>query len=408
VIEAEYEVPYLAHACMEPMNCTAHVTADRCEIWAPTQGQHRSLNLAMRLTGLPQEKISIHTTLLGGGFGRRSETDYVEQAIRASMALKRPVKVIWSREEDMRNDYYRPAFFARMQAGLDADGKLRAWRHLDVGPSIFMPAGRPSVITSTAEDFPRVLGVKKRTEETGVDFYALGGALDTPYEAPHTRVEYVIEKFPIPVGIWRSVPSSQNAFFVESFIDEAAHAAGADPYQFRRGLLQKHQRHRAVLDLVAEKAGWETTLPAGRYRGISLHSSFGAVVGQVVELSMVDKRIRLHRLVIAMDCGTVVNPDQVAAQMEGGLVYGLTAAMWGEITMDKGRIVQSNFHDYPMLRLAQLPAVETYFVETSEPPAGVGEPSVPQIAPALTNAIFAASGERARSLPLTRLGYSLV
>jgi CO/xanthine dehydrogenase Mo-binding subunit len=392
---------------MEPMNCTAHVTADGCDIWAPTQAQQRSQNLAARLTGLPKDKVRVHTTLLGGGFGRRSETDYVEQAVRASMALKRPVKVIWSREEDMRNDYYRPAFFARLEAGLDDQGQLVAWKHLDVGPSIFKPSGRPSVLYTAVEDSRYSQAVVKKIKETGVDTNALSGAMDTPYEVPNTRVEYVLEPIPVPIGVWRSVGSSQNAFFKESFLDEVAHAAGQDPYRFRRALLQKDQRHRAVLELVAQKADWERPLPAGRFRGLALHLSYGSIVGQVVELSLEAKRIRLHRVVCAIDCGIVVNPDQVAAQMESGIAYGLTAAMWGEITLDSGRIVQSNFHDYPMLRLAQLPPIETYFVKNEEPPGGVGEPGTPPIAPALTNALFAATGARVRTLPLARHGYSL-
>jgi len=381
-IEAVYEVPFLDHAPMEPMNCTAYVREDGCEIWAPTQAQTRAQNVAAKITGLPPEAIKIHTTLLGGGFGRRLEADYVADAVEISKAIGAPVKVIWSREEDMRQGFYRPATYNLLHAGLDEQGTLVAWTHRIVGPSI-MSRRLPEAI------------------KNGIDPSSVEGAANLPYSVPHLHVDYVMKDPGVPVGAWRSVGSSQNAFITESFLDEVAAAAGKDPYEFRRQLLSKAPRHKAVLELAAAKAGWGQPLPEGRYCGIAVHESFGSFVAQVAEVSVTeDGHVRVHRVVCAVDCGRVVNPDTVEAQMQSGIVYGLTAALKGEITIENGRVKQSNFHDYEMLRMEEMPTIEVYILPSPEAPGGVGEPGVPPIAPAVVNAIFAATGKRIRKLPI--------
>jgi len=381
-LEAIYEVPFLAHATMEPMNCTAHVRKDGCDVWVPTQGQTGAQQTAMKITGLPEESVKIHTTLLGGGFGRRFEQDFVADAVEISKLVGAPVKVIWSREDDMQHDFYRPATYNRLSAGLDPQGLPIAWTHRIVGPSIM------------SRSFP------DRVKD-GIDPSSVEGAANIPYNIPNLHVEYVMKDTGIPVGFWRSVGSSQNAFITECFLDELAAAAGKDPYEFRRQLLDKAPRHKAVLELAATKAGWGQPLPEGRHRGIAVHFSFGSYVAEVAEVSVdKDGNVRVHRVVCAVDCGRVVNPDTVEAQMQSGIVYGLTAALKGEITIENGRVKQSNFHDYEMLRMEEMPVIEVYILPSTEAPGGVGEPGTPPIAPAVVNAIFAATGKRIRKLPI--------
>ena len=384
-IEAIYEVPYLAHAAMEPMNATAHVTADECRIWAPTQDPQVAQQVAAEITGLPLEKVSVEVTFLGGGFGRRAEQDFLRDAVEASKQVGAPVQVTWTREETTRQDFFRPATWNRFTASLGEDGLPMAWKHRIVGPSIM----------------ERFFG---QAPPNGLDFASVEGASNLPYHVPNIHVDYVKENIGVPVGWWRSVGSSQNAFVTESFIDELAHAAGADPFEYRRQLLEAHPRHRAVLELAAEKAGWGTPLPEGRARGIALAESFGSYVAEVAEVSVESNGVRVHRVVCAVDCGRTVNPDTIAAQMEGGIVYGLTAALWGEISIDRGQAVQVNFDEYRPLRMREMPAVEVHIVESAEPPGGVGEPGVPPIAPAVTNALFALTGTRIRRLPVDGVG----
>src|SRR5437899_1642120 len=347
-VEAVYELPFLAHATMEPMNCTAHVRADGVDIWAPTQFQTGAQGMGAGIGGVPPEKVKVHTTYLGGGFGRRFELDFIQEALETSKATGAPVKVIWSREDDIRNAQYRPACYHRMQAGLDATGQPVAWTHRIVAPSIM------------ARVFPD-------TVKNGLDGEAGEGGVDMPYTVSNVHVDYSLTDTGIPVGFWRSVNNSYNAFVVESFIDELANAAKQDPYEYRRDLLGKAPRHLRALNLAASKAGWGTPLPTGRSRGIAVYKSFDSYVAEVAEVSVAsDGAPRVHRVVCAVDCGPVVNPDIVEAQMQSAIVYGLTAALWGEITIDKGRVQQSNFHDYRMLRLAEMPVVEVHIVPSTD------------------------------------------
>lgn len=380
-IEAVYEVPYLAHACMEPMNCTAQVKKDSCELWVPTQNQTAAQFVASQITGLPLEKVKVNTTFLGGGFGRRGEQDFVAEAVQLAMATGTPVKLIWTREDDMHHDYYRPATLNRFSAALDKDDKPVAWRHEIAGGSIF------------SRVFPKSI-------KNGIDNTSVEGAANLPYAIPNLQVTWAMENGAVPVGFWRSVGSSQNAYVTECFLDELAAAAGKDPYEFRRVLLTKHPRHLGVLELAAQKAGWGSSLPAGRTRGIAVAEAFGSYCAQVAEVSLESNQVRVHRVVCAIDCGMVVNPDTVVAQMESGIVYGLTAALKGEITLKDGRVEQGNFNDYPLLRFDEMPEIEVHIVKSSEHPGGVGEPGTPPIAPAVANAVFAATGKPVRKLPI--------
>ena len=380
-IEAVYEASYAAHACMEPMNCTALVKKDSCELWVPTQAQTGAQFVAMQITGLPAEKVKVNTTFLGGGFGRRAEQDFVAEAVQLAMAMGAPVKLIWTREDDMRHDYYRPATLNRLSAALDKDGLPLAWRHEIAGPSIM------------ARVFPGAI-------KNGIDNTSVEGAANLPYAIPNLHVSWVMENGSVPVGFWRSVGSSQNAYITECFLDELAAAAGKDPYEYRRALLIKHPRHLGVLELAAQKAGWGTPLSAGRSRGIAVAEAFGSFCAQVAEVSVEQGQVRVHRVVCAIDCGQVVNPDTVVAQMESGIVYGLTAALKGEITVKNGRVEQGNFNDYPLLRFDEMPEIEVHIVASREHPGGVGEPGTPPIAPAVANAVFAATGKPVRKLPI--------
>ncbi len=370
---------------MEPMNCTAHVRADgTCDVWGPTQNQTRAQEVAAEAAGVPKEKVRIHTTLLGGGFGRRLESDFVAEAVRISKAVNAPVKVIWSREDDTKHGFYRPATYNRFAAGLDAQNKPIAWTHHIVAPPILLKFG---------------------PLQNGIDRTLIDGAAGVPYAFPNVFVDQVAADLPaIPLGFWRSVGASQNAFVVESFMDELAVAAGRDPYEFRRELLQAKPRHLRTLELAATKAGWGTPLPAGHARGIAIAEWEPTTCAEVAEVSVApDGTVRVHRVVCAVDCGPVVNPDTLEAQMQGGVVFGLSAALYGEITIENGRVKQGNFTDYPVLRIPEMPVVEVYTVPSTDTLGGIGEPSVPPTAPAVCNAIFAATGKRIRSLPIGKV-----
>ncbi|MEO7508723.1 MAG: molybdopterin cofactor-binding domain-containing protein, partial [Pyrinomonadaceae bacterium] len=362
-----------------PMNFTADVRADGCDIWGGTQSQTWALGAAMRITGLPAEKINVHTTLLGGGFGRRAEVDFVVEAIQASKAVGAPVKVVWTREDDIQHDFYRPGSYNKFTGGLDASGKLVAWLHRTSSASIFAAHGFGN---------------------PPVDDAAVEGAKDLPYLIPNLRVEWGHVEPGIPVGFWRSVGHSHTAFTTECFLDEMAHAAGHDPYALRMAMLPEG-RHRRVLELAATKAGWGKPLIEGHFRGIAQQESFNSFVAQVAEVSVADDgTVRVHKIVCAIDCGPTVNPDTIEAQMQSCIAYGLTAAFKGEITFDRGRVVQRNFHDYQILRMNEMPAVEVYIVPSTDAQGGVGEPGTPPVAPAVCNAIFAATGKRIRQLPI--------
>jgi len=380
-IGAEYEVPYLAHACMEPMNCTARVTKNECDVWVPTQGQTGAQMTASRLTGLPPENVRVHTTFLGGGFGRRGEQDFVAEAVELARQTGVPVKVVWTREDDMQHDFYRPATLNQMSAAVDGEGTLVAWQHVMSGASIFARV-RPNAL------------------KNGIDRTSVEGAANVPYAIPNVQVTWAMENGIVPVGFWRSVGSSQNAFVTECFLDEVAKAAGKDPFEYRRALLALQPRHLGVLELAAQKAGWGSPLPAGRARGIAVAEAFGSYCAQVAEVSIEQGKVRVHRVVCAIDCGIVINPDTVTAQMESGIVYGLTAALYGEITIRNGRVQQSNFHDYPLLRIDEMPSIEVHIVKNIESPGGVGEPGTPPIAPAVANAVHALTGKPVRRLPI--------
>ena len=385
-ITAEYDVPYLAHAMMEPLNCVVDLRADSCEIWTGTQFETVDRANAAHVAGLDPEKVQIHTTLLGGGFGRRANpvSDFVVEAVHVAKVAKAPVKVIWTREDDIRGGWYRPMWHDRFAAGLDASGNPVAWTHTIVGQSIMM--GTPFAAFTIKE---------------GVDSTSVEGAADILYGLPNLQVDLHSPTIGVPVQWWRSVGHSHTGFSVEAFLDEVAHAGGKDPYELRRVLLANQPRMLAVLDLAAKKANWGSKLPPGVGRGIATHFSFDSYVAQVIEASVgKGGEVRVHRVVCAVDCGLVINPDTVKAQMEGGIVYGLTAALKTEITLKDGRVEQGNFNDYPMLRMFESPEIEVYIVPSTEHPTGVGEPGVPPAAPALANAIFAATGKRVRRLPI--------
>jgi isoquinoline 1-oxidoreductase beta subunit len=383
IIERVFEAPFLAHACMEPMNCTADVQKDRCDVWAPTQSQTATQQTAMTATGLPEAKVFVHTTYLGGGFGRRGEADFVLDAVETSKAVGAPVKVIWTREDDMKHDYYRPVTYVRMWGALDGSGAAVAWKQRLVQSSLLNRLNPGSLA-----------GMK------GVDAVSVDGASNLPYGIPNLRVEYTEADPGVPFGFWRSVGASVNGYVTEAFIDEMATTAGKDPYQFRRALLEKKPRHLGVLDLVAEKAGWTTPPPQGRFRGIGVHDCFGTITGLVTEISVEKNVVKVHKITCAVDCGWIVNPDTIKAQMEGGIIYGLTAALKGEITIRDGRVVQSHFGDYQVVRMPEMPVIDVFIVPSTESPGGIGEPSTAVIAGSLVNAIFAATGKRIYSLPV--------
>jgi isoquinoline 1-oxidoreductase subunit beta len=382
-IEAVYEAPFLAHATMEPQNCTADVRADRCDVWAPTQFQTMAQGAAAKICGLKPESVFIHTTFLGGGFGRKAGTDFVIEAVETSKAIGAPVKVTWSREDDTQHDFYRPASYAKMAGALDADGWPVAWTTTVACPSIMKLW------------FPQF--VKNDLDPTSVE-----GVENLPYSIPNILVDYHLTDTGIPVGFWRSVGNSQNGFFSESFMDELAASGKKDPYELRRRFLNKAPRHLGVLELAAQTAGWDKPLPAGRFRGIAVLFAFESYAAQVVEISVnrSARTLKVHRVVCAVDVGRVVNPTNIVAQSESAVVYGLTAALHGAITISRGRVEQTNFNNYPMLRLDEMPTIEVHIVPSEEKPTGAGELSVPPVVPALCNAIFAATGKRIRRLPI--------
>ncbi|MBI5463467.1 MAG: xanthine dehydrogenase family protein molybdopterin-binding subunit [Ignavibacteriales bacterium] len=380
-LSAIYTVPFLAHATMEPMNCLVHVRETEAEVWAPTQSPQWSQRAVAGVAGLPLEKVKIHTTLLGGGFGRRLMWDYTAEAAEVSKRIGRPVKVVWNREDDMQHDYYRPASYHRMEGALDSEGRLTSWAHHVVAPSI------------SAQLFPN------QPRQGPPD--AVDGAAQLPYAVPNILIDYVMANTPVPIAWWRSVYNSQNPFANECFIDEVAVAAAKDPYEFRLQLLPPASRLRAVLELAATKAGWGKALPSGKGRGIACHACFGSFIAQVAEVSIKKEgSVKVDRIICAVDCGQVVNPDTVKAQIEGGVIFGLTAALKGEITIKQGRVQQSNFDDYELLRFDETPTVEVHIRTSAEEPTGIGEPGVPPVAPAVCNAIFAATGKRIRRLPI--------
>jgi isoquinoline 1-oxidoreductase beta subunit len=382
-VEATYQVPFLAHATMEPMNCTAHVRPDGCEVWVGSQVMARAQAAAAKAAGLPPDKVVVHNHLIGGGFGRRLEVDGVTRAVEIAKQIDGPVKVVWTREEDIQHDMYRPAWFDRLSAGLDSQGRPVAWSHRFAGSSV------------TARWAPPFF-------QNGLDPDTTEGAIDLVYALPNLHVEYVqVEPPGISTGFWRSVGPSHNVFVTESFMDELAAAAKQDPVAYRLALLDKTPRAKAVLQLAAEKAGWGQPLPVGVGRGVSLQFVFATYMAQVAEVEVSKNgAVKVRRVVCAVDCGTVVNPDTVVAQVQSGINFGITAALHGAITLKNGRVEQSNFHDYQMLRINEAPAIEVHIVQNSEPPGGMGECGTSAVSAAITNAIYAATGKRLRKLPV--------
>ncbi|HEV7732055.1 MAG TPA: xanthine dehydrogenase family protein molybdopterin-binding subunit [Candidatus Binatia bacterium] len=389
VVEAVYEFPYLAHAPMEPLDCVVRLGADACEVWAGSQAQTIDQETVATVVGLPKEKVQIHTLLAGGSFGRRATPngDVAGEAASIAKAIggRQPVKLVWTREDDIRGGRYRPLYVHRIRAGIDASGRIVGWEHRIVGQSIF----KGSALESRVKD--------------GIDPTSVEGATTLPYDVGSIGVDLHTTDVGVPVLWWRSVGSTHTAYSTETFIDELAHAAGRDPVEFRRAMLAKAPRHLAALDLATQKAGWGTALPTGRARGFAIHESFKTVVAQVAEVSLgADGRPKVERVVCAVDCGIAINPDVVRAQMEGSIGFGFGAALHSEITLVDGRVQQSNFNDYRPLRIEEMPAVEVYIVPSASPPTGVGEPGVPPIAPAVANAMFQLTGRRARRLPFAR------
>ncbi len=388
VVEAEFEFPFLAHAPMEPLDCAIRLEGGRCDIWTGSQIPTVDQGTAAGILGLPPTQVHVHTQLAGGSFGRRAtpNADMVSEAAFVVQAIdgRAPVKVVWTREDDIRGGRYRPMYFHTLKAGLDAKGDLVGWQHRIVGQSILK--GTP---------FEAAL------VQNGIDQTSVEGANNLPYAVPNVTVDVVTTDVTVPVLWWRAVGSTHTAYSIETFIDELAEAAGRDPVEFRMAMLGDHPRHREVLQLVADKAGWGDPLPAGRGRGIAVHESFNSFVAEVAEVSVTSRGIKVDRVVCAVDCGVPVNPDVIAAQMEGGIGYGLGAILHDAITLDGGRVVESNFHDYIPLRIDEMPSVEVHVVPSTAPPTGVGEPGVPPIGPAVANAVAAATGKRIRSLPMS-------
>ncbi len=380
-VESSYKLPHISHAQVEPINCTAHVEKDRCRIWAPTQGQTVIQMVASKITGLPAEKIEVMTLPAGGGFGLRSEPDPVIDAILLSKAMNRPVKVMWTREDDFANDYFRPANHSRIKAGLDKDGRISAWTHKVAAQSI-MSRVMPKMV------------------KNNLDQDAVSGTVDMPYTLPNHRVEYVMVKTPVQVGWWRSVGYSINAFIVESFMDELAHAAGADPVQFRMDHMEKDSRAYNILSLAAEKGNWNSPAPQGRARGIAVTACFESFAAHMAEVS-VDKngRITVHKVICALDCGTAVNPSAIQAQAEGGVVMGLSVALYEKVSFANGGVNTANYGNYPVLTMSEVPEIEVHIAKNNLKAGGIGEPVFPSVGPAVANAVFRATGVRLRELP---------
>ncbi len=407
-VEAIYEVPWLAHAPMEPMNCTAHVQPGRCDVWAPTQGAGSTQAVAAELSGLDIDQVFVHQTLLGGGFGRRAAQDWVGEAVLLSKAAGAPVKVVWSREDDTRHSVYRPAAYNVLEGGVTESGEIAFWQHKIVSASILaqiVPQYTGHILPFGAPDKLKVLAgsaISALTTQAMADPTSVEGAATFSYGLPNVSVRWVLDEPGVPLGFLRSVGHSHNGFIVESFIDELAHLAGKDPFEFRRALLEKAPRNKGVLELAAEKAGWGTRkLEPGRALGIAQHNCFDSWAAAVAEVSVAENAITVHRLVLAIDCGQVVNPDLVRAQLESGAVFGMSMGLKQKITIEKGRVQQSNFHDYPVVRMSEAPLIETHIVPSTESPTGVGELMVPVTSPAIANAVFALTGKRFRSMPFT-------
>ncbi|MFZ0008560.1 MAG: molybdopterin cofactor-binding domain-containing protein [Steroidobacteraceae bacterium] len=382
--EAVYEMPFLAHATMEPMNCTAHVTPTSCEVWVGIQVLSRAQKVAAKVAGLPLEKVTVHNHLIGGGFGRRLETDFVEKAVLIAKQVDGPVKVVWTREEDIQHDIYRPVYLDRLSASV-SNGRIAGWKHRITGSSIMARWLPPAF-------------------QKGIDIDAIDSAADLPYDIPNLRVEYVRDEPPaVPTGFWRGVGPNNNVFAIESFMDELARKANKDPVAFRRGLLDKTPRLKAALELAAEKAGWGSPLPPRTGRGVAVQVAFGSFIATVAQAEVDEHgEVRVQRMVSAVDTGIVVNPDTIIAQLQGGLTFGLTAALYGRIDIDKGRVRQSNFNDYRMLRINEMPQIEVHLIKSGEAPGGIGETGTTAAPPALGNALFAATGIRLRRLPIDR------
>ncbi len=387
-LEGEFSFPYLAHAAMEPLNCTVKIGTDGCDIWTGTQFQTPDQAAAAGILGLAPEQVRIHTTFLGGGFGRRANpaSDFVSEAVHVAKAAGVPVKTVFTREDDTRAGYYRPAFVHRARLGLGADGMPVAWDHDMAGQSILAGTFFEGAMA-----------------ETGIDPSSIEGLADSAYLTafPNHRIGVHTPSPGIPVLWWRSVGHTHTAFAVESMIDEAAHAAGRDPVDYRRALLADHPRHLGVLELAARESGWGTSLPSGRARGVAVHESFGSFVAEVAEVSIEGDAIRVHKVTCAVDCGIAVNPETIRAQLQGAVAFGLSAALHSTLTIADGQVQESNFDDYKVLRLAEMPEVDVHIVESTDPPGGIGEPGTPPIAPAVANAVFALTGKRLRDLPLT-------
>ena len=382
LMEAAYEMPFLAHATMEPMNCTVHVTPGSCEVWVGNQVLPRVQAIAAKVTGLPLDKVTVHNHLIGGGFGRRLEVDMVDSAVQIAKQVEAPVKVVWSREEDIQHDVYRPVYRDTLSATV-SNGRIVGWKHRITGSSVLARWLPPAF-------------------QKGIDIDAIDSAADIPYDIPNLRVEYVRDEPPaVPTGFWRGVGPNNNVFAIESFMDELAKKSNKDPVAFRRDLLGKSPRLKAALELAAAKSGWGNPLPARTGRGMALQVAFGTFIATVADAEVdANGQVRVRRLVCAVDTGIVVNPDTVAAQMQGGLIFGLTAALYGNITIDKGRVQQSNFNDYRMLRINETPVIEVHLIQSGEAPGGIGETGVTAAPPALGNALFAATGIRLRRLPI--------
>jgi isoquinoline 1-oxidoreductase beta subunit len=382
LLEAAYELPFLAHATMEPMNCTVHITPAGCEVWVGSQVLSRAQATAAKAAGLPLEKVTVHNHLIGGGFGRRLETDMVDSAVQIAKQVDGPVKVVWTREEDMQHDVYRPVYRDTLSATV-SNGRIVGWKHRITGSSILARWLPPAF-------------------QKGIDIDAIDSGADIPYDIPNLRVEYVRAEPPaVPTGFWRGVGPNNNVFAIESFMDELAKKSNKDPVAFRRDLLGKSPRLKAALDLAASKSGWGSPLPARTGRGIALQTAFGSFIATVAEAE-VDSfgQVHVRRMVCVVDTGIVVNPDTVVAQIQGGLIFGLTAALYGNITIDKGRVQQSNFNDYRMMRINEAPSIEVHLISSGEAPGGIGETGVTAAPPALGNAVFAATGIRLRRLPI--------